>query len=151
MKANTVGKNYHEVDLAYLAGLIDGDGAIMACIEKHKEKKFGFRVRVSVKVTQKEKTLVNFLKNFYKIGYLRKNRGTHEWIIIDQKDVLALLSLIEPYTKSKIQQIRLAKMIINKKIINKYDLIQVAKYADALSKFNVRSKNRRKNYASMIK
>jgi len=42
-------------------------------------------------------------------------------------------------------------MIINKKIINKNDLIQVAKYADTLSKFNVRSKNRRKNYAGMIK
>ena len=151
MKANTVGKNYCEVDLAYLAGLIDGDGAIMACIEKHKEKNFGFRVRVSAKVTQKENTLVTFLQKFYKIGYVRKNRTTYEWIIIDQKDVYSLLSLIEPYSKSKIEQIRLAKMIINKKIINKSDLIKVAKYADTLSKFNVRSKNRRKNYASMIK
>ena len=30
------------------------------------------------------------------------------------------------------------------------DLIRMARLADALSRFNVRSKNRRKNYASMI-
>ena len=146
-----MGKNYCEADVAYLAGLIDGDGAIMACIEKHQEKKFGFRVRVSAKVTQKEKTLVAFLQKFYKIGYVRKNRTTYEWIVIDQRDVLTLLALIEPYSKSKIRQIRFAKMIIIKKIMTKADLVTVARYADTLSKFNVRSKNRRKNYASMIK
>ena len=27
-----------EVNKAYISGLIDGDGAIMACIEKHTEK-----------------------------------------------------------------------------------------------------------------
>lgn len=151
MKANTVGKNYYEADVAYLAGLIDGDGAIMACIEKHSEKKFGFRVRVSVKVTQKEKTLVTFLWKLHKMGRVRQNRTTYDWIVLDQKDVLKLLGMIEPYSKSKTRQIRLAKMIIDVKIINKNDLMKVAKYADALSRFNVRSKNRRMNYASMIK
>jgi hypothetical protein len=34
-----VGKKYSKVDCAYLAGLIDGDGAIMAIIEPHNVKK----------------------------------------------------------------------------------------------------------------
>ena len=42
MRANAVGKECAEVDRAYLAGLIDGDGAIMAIIEPHSEKKFRF-------------------------------------------------------------------------------------------------------------
>ena len=44
---NTVGKDATEVERAYLAGLIDADGAIMAVIERHKETKFRFRVRIS--------------------------------------------------------------------------------------------------------
>ena len=51
MNASAVGKNYSEVELAYASGFIDADGAIMACIEKHSEKKFGFRVRVILKVS----------------------------------------------------------------------------------------------------
>ena len=40
MNASAVGKNYSEVELAYASGFIDADGAIMACIEKHNEKRF---------------------------------------------------------------------------------------------------------------
>ena len=43
---NTVGKGCSEVDRAYLAGFLDADGAIMAIIEKHQEKKFDFRIRI---------------------------------------------------------------------------------------------------------
>ena len=62
-----MGKMNSEVDQAYLAGLIDGDGAIMATIEKHSEKKFGFRVRVEVKITQKESNVLSLLVKKYKI------------------------------------------------------------------------------------
>lgn len=50
----SVGKGCSEVDRAYIAGLFDCDGAIMASIESHKEKKYGFRVRVILKLTQKK-------------------------------------------------------------------------------------------------
>ena len=71
--ANAVGKEYSEAKRAYLAGFLDADGAIMATIERHQEKKF------------------------------------------------------------------------------RQDLLKVARFADALARLNVRSKNRRKNYMSMIK
>ena len=41
-----VGKTIPEVNKAYLAGFLDGDGAIMALLERHPAKRFGFRVRV---------------------------------------------------------------------------------------------------------
>ena len=37
-KDNPMRKIVSEVNKAYISGLIDGDGAIMACIEKHTEK-----------------------------------------------------------------------------------------------------------------
>ena len=61
MNASAVGKASIEVKRAYLAGLIDGDGCIMATIERHREMRFGFRVRVELKITQKEPELLHSL------------------------------------------------------------------------------------------
>ncbi len=85
IRANAVGKECAEVDLAYIAGLIDGDGAIMALIEPHHEKKFRFRVRIELKVTQKEKKNLVFLPKLLGLGSVRKNRTTYDWITRDQK------------------------------------------------------------------
>jgi len=47
-----VGKTIPEVLKAYIAGFLDGDGAIMALLERHPAKRLGFRVRIWVKATQ---------------------------------------------------------------------------------------------------
>ena len=151
MNASAVGKIGVEVDHAYLAGLIDGDGCIMATIERHKEKKFGFRVRVEVKITQKESDLLKLLHSFYGIGIIRKNRTTFDWIIRDKTHANEILNLIGPYTKAKSKQVEIARQILGLSDSSRSGLIKMARLADALSKFNVRSKNRRLNYASMIK
>lgn len=150
MRANTVGKTCVEVDRAYIAGLIDADGAIMAIIEPHREKKFRFRVRIEIKVTQKRKEALVFLPKLLGCGTIRANRTTYDWITRDQQQVLRVLSLISPYSRSKQQQIKIATKIIRTPIGVREDLLRVARLADALSRFNVRSKNRRKNYAAMI-
>ena len=49
-----MGQDISEVILSYTAGFLDADGAIMATIERHKEKLYGFRVRVIVKITQRD-------------------------------------------------------------------------------------------------
>lgn len=156
MKASAVGKMYSEVSRAYLAGLIDGDGAIMATIEKHSEKKFKFRVRLQIKITQKENNLLYFLAKEYKVGILRTNRKgtknqTFDWIVLDKKDIAFFLELIAPYTRTKSKQIVLAKKILEISDATKQGLMKMARLADSLSKFNVRSKSRRKNYAIMVK
>ncbi|MFA6552226.1 MAG: LAGLIDADG family homing endonuclease [Candidatus Paceibacterota bacterium] len=151
MKANAVGKIFVEVDRAYLAGIIDGDGAIMATIERHREKKFGFRVRVEIKITQKEANVLNFLRKKFCVGRVVANRTTFDWIIRDQNDAKTMLNIISPYSLAKKRQIKMAILILNTHIGSKADLISVARLADTLSKFNVRSKGRRLNYASMIK
>ena len=150
MKASAVGKRCSVADRAYCAGLIDGDGAIMALIEPHSEKKFRFRVRIELKITQKHVRDLAFLTNLLGCGSVRKNRTTCDWITRDQKSVLRVLSLIAPYSKMKQRQIHIAIEIIQTPIREFADLKRVARLADALSKFNVRSKLRRKNYATMI-
>ena len=150
MKANAVGKIIVEVDCAYLAGLIDGDGAIMATIERHNEKKFGWRIRIECKITQKEATVLRFLSLKYRVGRVVANRTTYDWIIRDRNDVHTLLGLISPYSLTKKRQIQIALTILDTKIESEADLVSVAQLADTLSKYNVRSKGRRRNYATMI-
>ena len=151
MKVNPVGKLLTEVNASYLAGFIDGDGAVMALLERHAEKRFGFRVRIEVKVTQRHKNDVAWLLNLTGIGYLRHNIRCYEWIVRDQKAVAWLLNAIIPYIRGKSQQVKLALDILKYPVQTEKDLFSVAQLADTLSAFNVRSKNRRRNYAAMIK
>ncbi len=155
MVASAVGKIQVEAKRAYLAGFIDGDGCIMATIERHREKKFGFRVRVELKITQKESYLLENLCREFKMGCVSVNRintdrATHDWIIRDKNDLETILNFIEPYSRLKKKQIGIALSILAKRIITKHDLLKQARLADALSKFNVRSKNRRRNFATMV-
>jgi len=46
-----------DVERAYLAGFFDADGAIMASIERHAEKRYGFRVRLLIKIAQKNRDI----------------------------------------------------------------------------------------------
>jgi len=150
MRANAVGKRCSVAERAYLAGLIDGDGAIMALIEPMHEKRFRFRVRIELKITQKNERDLMFLNELLGCGSVRKNRTTCDWLTRDQQHILRILSLVRPYSRMKQRQIAFASKIIDTPIRERRDLLRVARLADALSKFNVRSKLRRKNYATMI-
>jgi len=149
---NTVGKGCSEVDLAYLAGFLDADGAIMAVIEKHKEKKYGFRIRVIVKITQKNSNVLEELSDNYGIGLVRKNQTTYDWLIRDQLAVKMILMSVQKYLKAKKNQVEIALKILenNGKISTSTDVIKQAMLADSLAKFNVRSQNRRINNAQMV-
>ena len=73
-----VGKTIPEVQKAYLAGFIDGDGAIMALLERHPAKRFGFRVRVWVKATQLRQSDVTWLRDELGFGQVRASRDCWE-------------------------------------------------------------------------
>ena len=150
MKVNPMRKLVSKVQRAYLAGFIDGDGAIMAFIEKHSEKRFGFRVRTEIKITQTHEKDVLWIKQLTGIGYIRKNVRAYEWIIRDQKAVKWFAEIITPYVHGKKKQLEYLEKIFMHPNNTKDDLIKTAHLADTLSSFNVRSKNRRKNYATMI-
>ncbi len=147
---NSVGKKYAEVDRAYLAGFFDADGAIMACIEYHSEKKFKFRVRMFIKIAQKNKQFLQDIQRNLGWGSVRLNRRVYEYNIRNQKHVKQFIRLIYPYDKLKKKQLRLGLKILDHPMDNRDDLIQLARLADTLSGYNVRSQGRRKNYTSKI-
>ena len=96
-----MGKPLSEVDRAYLAGFLDGDGAIMALIEKHSEKRFGFRVRLEISITQFHESDVSWLPVETGVGYIRRNLQTYQWIVRDQQAARWLLDMVAPYSRSK--------------------------------------------------
>ncbi|EKE04834.1 MAG: hypothetical protein ACD_19C00431G0011 [uncultured bacterium] len=137
-------------NLAYIAGLFDGDGAIMALIEKHSEKKFGFRVRVILKVTQKNPEVLHWIQKTTKLGNVVSNRTTNEWILRNQIEILEFLKQMVRFVRIKKKQIIIAIAILQKPVKNQNDLVNIATLADSLASFNVRSKNRRKNFITSI-
>jgi len=146
-----VRKIFSEVNKAYISGLLDGDGAIMACIEKHAEKKFGFRIRIYIKISQNNFKILNWCKFITGIGNVRNVSGNeYEWLVRNQEDARLLLELLLPYLKIKKKQANLARRILNTKIKTTKRLLKTAELADALSKLNVRSQGRRKNFMAMI-
>ena len=157
MNASAVGKMSAEAKRAYLAGLVDGDGCIMATIERHSEEKFGYRVRVEFKITQKDNKLLKVLNREFKVGCVSCNNKhnieytTHDWIVRTKADVEFILEYIKPYIQTKNKQINCALRILRRPVVTHRDLMINARLADTLSKYNVRSKNRKKNFSTMIK
>jgi hypothetical protein len=149
-QVGSVGKGCSEVDRAYIAGLLDCDGAIMASIESHKEKRFGFRVRVIIKLTQKNPTLLQWIQATLGVGNIVRNRTTFDWIVRDQQQAKTVLELIQIFSRGKQKQIELALQILQTPVTSSSDLVAIARLADTLSGFNVRSAGRRKNYALKI-
>ena len=150
MKVNPVRKIFSEVNRAYLAGLLDGDGAIMAIIECHAGKKFGFRVRVLLKISQKDRKILDWCRKVTQLGIVSENRNQYDWRLRDQKEIAKLLEAIYPYLKVKKKQAELARKILHFEIKTFADLQKKAQLADTLALLNVRSKGRRTNFATMI-
>jgi len=149
---NTVGKETFEVDRAYLAGFLDGDGAIMASIEKHQEKRFGFRVRIIIKISQRDSNNLVWFCDRFKMGRICDNGRSFDWIIKNQNDCALLLNKITLYLKAKHRQAKIAQKILetNSNVDSREKFLEIARLADSLSALNVRSQSRRLNYATMV-
>src|SRR3989344_752702 len=132
MKANAVGKKCTEVERAYIAGFLDADGAIMAVIEPHTGKQHGFRVRLSLKVTQHDRKILDWIRRKIKVGIVRANRpGTHlqtfDLHIRDQAHVASMLELLKPYLRVKRTQAQIALRILVSTRTTKKEILDVAR------------------------
>ena len=150
-----VGKTIPEVHKAYLAGFIDGNGAMMALIDRHPTRRFGCRVRIWVKATQLRQSDVVWLRNEPGFGQVRASRACWEWL--GQTPVASTMASSSDSTicarQSTPDRYRFADpatQILQHRIESIDDLYQVADWTDALSALNVRSRGRRQNTAAMI-
>lgn len=145
-----------EIDKAYIAGFLDGDGSIMALIEPHPECRFGYRIRVIVKFSQHRdnKDTLMELKRLIGNGYIsRANKLVQEYVIKKKQAVECLLYDLLPYVRVKRKQVRLALELLQqlKQVSTANDFKQVAQLSDALSAVNLKSRSRRRHFSNTIK
>ena len=150
----TVGKSRNNnIQYSYIAGFLDGDGAVSAIIERHPEKKFRYRVRVTLDFYQHKSNVVvlEYIQTILGEGSLGKSiRNTHKLSIKNQTSLKRILPLLGQYSIVKKKQIELALKILHSEVKSKKDLIKNAKIADTLCGLNVRSRSIRKNDSSII-
>jgi len=107
-KDNTVGSR-SKINLAYIAGFLDGDGSLMLQIKKRKDSKIGTRFMSTVcfyQDTRHEEPL-KWIKEILGIGYLsRRNDGMTELRINGFKQIREILINLIPYLRFKKVQAR---------------------------------------------
>ena len=135
-----------KINLAYIAGFLDGDGSLMLQIKKRKDTTIGIRFMVTIcfyQDTRHEETLYWF-REVFEIGYVsRRNDGMTEFRINGYKNILSDLL---PYIRFKKCQARALysaceilssgtiKTLDNKQLIQLVDLILVIQNANYVTK-----------------
>ena len=134
--------NASKLSDAYIAGFLDGDGSIMATVEKRPDRRrFPYRVRLRVNFTQHERhrKLIEIIQNFLGgVGTIRtaKSHKLVELVIQDRMAVEDVLERLLPFIVLKERQARIMLEII--KIYKK-------------AKVNVRSSITEKEYTDILK
>src|SRR3989338_289738 len=102
----------NQIQKAYLAGFLDGDGSIYVQAKPNPTYKYGFQVAPYIVLFQSQKDKENFAKICETIGfgYLRERKdGILEYIIGKADDIRGLIRELEPFLILKKDQ---AKLII---------------------------------------
>ena len=104
------------LELAYLAGFLDGDGCINAQLVRRKDYALKFQIRVSITLFQKTTRhwiLVQIEKQLG-FGTLRKRPdGMSEYAVVGASSVKHLLTALSPYLRLKHKQAQLVLEIID--------------------------------------
>jgi hypothetical protein len=115
-----------EIDIAYIAGLFDGEGYI-TIRKQHKtdKRKSGTSYIVVIGVVNKDIHVLSWLKNIYggyiyeKARYSKKHAPTFEWVLMQRQACSKMLADILPFTKIKIKQVQLAQDFLSLGFIKK--------------------------------
>ena len=116
-KGNTVGSR-SKIDLAYIAGFLDGDGSLMLQLKKRKDTKLGWRFVPTICLYQDsrhEESLL-WIRQVLGIGYLsRRKDGITELRINGYSQTLEILNDLRPYLRLK--QLQADRLIAANKIL----------------------------------
>ncbi len=126
-----------DLEWAYIAGFIDGDGSILVQIVKGDDYIYKHRIRVSVVFYQRKDKhwFMLWLKKKLKHGSLRiRKDGISEYTITGSNAVEDLLLKLQPYIRVKQSQLKLVLKIIKSKknIKSAEDFIKVCELVDEI-------------------
>jgi hypothetical protein len=103
LKGNTVGSRL-SIEMAYIAGFLDGDGSIMLQLKKRSDTSRGYRFMATICLYQDsrhDETLF-WIRDVLGIGYIsRRNDSISELRINGFKQVHKILKQLEPYIRFK--------------------------------------------------
>ena len=120
-----------KIDLAYIAGFLDGDGSLMLQIKKRKDgkKKWRFMSTICFYQDSRHDKPLKWIKKILGIVYLSKrNDGMTELRINGFKQIRDILKKINPFLKFKKNQgyaMYLAANILSKGALNKKQLVKL--------------------------
>ena len=139
---------FNQVQKAYLAGFLDGDGSIYVRLKPNSTYKYGFQVAPYIVLFQSQKDRKNFEKicSMIKLGYLRVRKdGILEYIIGRTDAIREFLKIIKPFTILKKKQVGLMLEILDKKekVKNKKDFSELATLIDRFRNLNYSKKRKR--------
>jgi hypothetical protein len=93
-----------EIERAYIAGFLDGDGSLMLQIKKRKDSKIGLRFMPTICFYQdsRHESPLRWIREVFGIGYFsRRNDGMSELRINGYKQVATILDELFPYIRFK--------------------------------------------------
>ena len=149
------------VQLAYIAGFLDGDGSLMLQIKKRNDSKLKGRFMCTIcfyQDSRHEKPLY-WIKKVLKIGYISKrNDGMTELRINGYKQVKEILRSLMPFIKFKTNQAKAllkATDILNQKtarLLSKKDLLKLVDQMLIIQQHNyvTKKKKTREDILSML-
>ncbi len=93
-----------KIDLAYIAGFLDGDGSLMLQIKKRKDTKQGWRFMCTICIYQdsRHSKPLEWMREIFGIGYLSHRKdGISELRVNGYKQVGVILKGLLPYIRFK--------------------------------------------------
>ena len=144
----------NQLQLAYIAGFIDGDGCINGQIVKSNDYKRKFKLQLSVVFFQKSSRswFINYLHNLLNMGYVRSRKDNmSELTIKNPKEVKILITKIIPFLIIKKPQANLILEIIDllDGIKTDHDFLEVCKLIDKFIILN--DSKKRTNTSEIVK
>jgi hypothetical protein len=129
-----------DLECAYIAGFLDGDGSIIFQIVRRRDYRLGFQIRASVCFYQKRcgSGVLEWLKMRLGNGSIRSRGSMTDYTIVGYRPVRRVLNLIRPYLVVKRAQVEAAFPILDaaESIRGDSDLLAIARAVDRYSALN---------------
>ena len=143
-----------DLDKAYIAGFLDGDGCIMFQLVRRKDYVWGYQIRASIVFYQKtvHRNHLEWLKSCFETGYVRdRNDGMSEYTIVGLKAVKDVLVQLQTFLRLKKPHAQLAFKIFENmpKRFTNQSFIKIGKLVDGYQKLNY--SKRRSNTSDVLK
>jgi len=96
-------KNINRDDLIYLAGLIDGDGSIVAQIVRRSDAVYKFQIRCTLQITQlkKRRHFLEHIREIIGYGIIRDRGNISDYVLTETRSVYSFLKQLSPFLRMK--------------------------------------------------